>query len=123
MPGINTLQLTVHGLPNNANESSFLISGTIFLAAPLTFGQGLRCVGGPLKRLQLHSANPSTSTWPHAGDFAPTIQARHTQLGDPLSPGSIRHYFVQYRATLFEPGCALPANFNVSSAQAVTWTP
>jgi hypothetical protein len=123
MPGINTLQLTVFGLPSNANESSYLIAGPTFLAAPQTFGQGLRCVAGALKRLQIHNANPSTSTWPHAGDFAPTIQARHAQLGDPLSPGSIRHYFVQYRASLFEPGCALPANFNCSDAHMVTWTP
>lgn len=121
-PGVNTLQFTVTGLPTVATESSFLISGPT-LIAPLPFGQGLRCVSGSLKRLQLHSSNPGTSTWPHAGDFAPTIQARHAQLGDPLSAGTIRHYFVQYRQTVFEPGCALPANFNASNAEMVTWTP
>jgi len=122
-PGVNTLQLTVVGLPTNATESSFLISGPTLLATPLTFGQGLRCVAGALKRLQLHASNPGTSTWPHAGDFAPTIQARHAMLGDPLAPGTTRHYFVQFRQTVFEPGCALPANFNASNAQGVVWGP
>lgn len=121
-PGVNTLQFTVNGLPTNATESSFLIAGPT-LIAPLPFGQGLRCVSGALKRLQIHGSNPGTSTWPHAGDFAPTIQAREAQLGVALSPGSVRHYFVQYRQTVFEPGCALPNNFNASNAEMVTWTP
>jgi hypothetical protein len=121
-PGVNTLQLTVNGLPTNATESAFLIAGPT-LAAPLPFGQGLRCVSGSLKRLQIHSPAPGTSTWPQAGDFAPTIQARHAMLGDPLVAGSIRHYFVEYRQTIFEPGCALPSNFNASNAEMVTWAP
>ncbi len=121
-PGVNTLQINVVGLPTPATESAFLISGPT-LVAPITFGQGVRCVSGQLKRLQLHSPAPGSSTWPHAGDFAPTIQARHAQLSDPLSPGSIRHYFVQYRQTLFEPGCVFPANFNATNAEMVTWAP
>ncbi len=121
-PGTDTLQLTVIGLPTAATESAYLIAGPT-LVAPVTFGQGLRCVGGQLKRLQIHSPAPGTSTWPEAGDFATTIQARHAQLGDTLSVGSVRHYFVQYRQTLFEPGCLFPSNFNASNAEMVTWAP
>lgn len=121
-PGVNTLQLTVTGMPTAATESAFLISGPTLGATPLTFGQGLRCVTGALKRLQIHSPAPGTSTWPAATDFAPTIQARHTQLGDPLSPGTVRHYFIQFRQTLFFAPCALPNNFNASNAEMVTWS-
>jgi hypothetical protein len=122
-PGVNTLQFTVTGLPTAATESCFLIAGPT-LAAPLTFGQGLRCVSGALKRLQIHSPAPGTSTWPAAGDFQPTIQARENQLTPGIVvAGSVRHYFVQYRQSLFNPGCVFPNNFNASNAQTVTWTP
>jgi len=122
MPGIDTLQITVTGLPTGSTESAYLLQGTTIFA-PLVFGQGLRCVGGQLKRIQIHSPAPASSTWPAPGDFAPTIQARSAQLGDPLMPGSLRHYFIQYRQTLFEPGCVFPNNFNASNATFVTWTP
>jgi len=116
------LEIAVSGLPTSPSESAYLLQGPT-IVAPVVFGQGLRCVAGQLKRLQIHSPAPSSSTWPAPGDFAPTIQARSAQLGDPLSPGSVRHYFVQYRQTLFEPGCAFTSNFNASNARMVTWTP
>jgi hypothetical protein len=122
MPGIDTLQISVTGLPTSPNESAYLLQGTS-LAAPVAFGQGLRCVAGTLKRLQIHSPAPGNSTWPAAGDFAPTIQARSAQLGDPLSPGMVRHYFVQYRQSLFIAPCTFPNNFNASNAHTITWTP
>jgi hypothetical protein len=122
-PGVDTLRISVTGLPTAATESCFLIQGPILNATPLTFGQGLRCVSGLLKRLQLHGNSPGTSTWPAPGDFAPTIQARSAMLGDPLSPGSVRHYFIQYRGTNIPPPCVFPTNFNCSQAQTITWTP
>jgi hypothetical protein len=122
MPGIDTLQLNVTGLPTSATESAYLLQGTTIIA-PVVFGQGLRCVAGQIKRLQIHSPASGHSTWPAPGDFQPTIQARSAQLGDPLMPGSIRHYFVQYRQALFESGCVFPNNFNASNATMVTWSP
>jgi hypothetical protein len=121
-PGTDTLQLTVVGLPTTASESCFLIQGPT-LGAPLTFGQGLRCVTGSLKRLQIHSASPGTSTWPAATDFSPTIQARSAALGVTILAGQTFYYFVEYRQSLFIAPCVLPANFNASNAEAVTWTP
>jgi hypothetical protein len=121
-PGVNTLQLMVSSLPTSASESAYLLQGPT-LIAPVTFGQGLRCVAGQIRRLQIHSPAPGNSTWPAPGDFAPTIQARSAQLGDPLSPGSVRHYFVQYRQSLFIPPCTFPSNFNASNATFVTWAP
>jgi hypothetical protein len=121
-PGVTTPQIAVANLPLNASESAFLLQGPQIFA-PVTFGQGLRCVAGVLKRLQIHSPAPGNSTWPAAGDFAPTIQARSAQLGDPLVPGSVRHYFVQYRQTLFIPPCTFPDNFNASNAVMIVWSP
>jgi hypothetical protein len=120
-PGVDTLSLRVSALPTSAFESAMLIQGTL-LASPLVFGQGLRCVTGQLKRIQIHAA-PGGSTWPASGDFQPTIQARSAQLGDPLAPGFVRHYFVHYRQSLFEPGCSFPSNFNASNARRIDWSP
>jgi hypothetical protein len=122
-PGVDTLQFHLEDLPTNASESAFLLQGPSLLALPLTFGQGLRCVTGVLKRLQLHSPASGTSTWPAPGDFAPTIQARSAQVGDPLAPGSVRHYFIQYRQSLLIPPCVFPADFNTSNAVMVSWAP
>jgi hypothetical protein len=121
-PGVTTPQIAVTNLPLNPSESAFLLQGPQIFA-PVTFGQGLRCVAGLLKRLQIHSPASGNSTWPAPGDFAPTIQARSAQLGDPLVPGSVRHYFVQYRQTLFIPPCTFPDNFNASNAVMIVWTP
>jgi hypothetical protein len=122
-PGVDTLQLTVMDLPTSASETAGLIQGTAAFSNGVTFGQGLRCVGGTLKRIQNHSPAPGSSTWPAPGDFASTIQARSAQLGDPLVPGSTRHYFVQYRQSLFIAPCTLPNNFNASNALMVAWSP
>jgi hypothetical protein len=121
-PGVDTMQFTVTGLPNDPSESAYLISGPFF-SSPVTFGQGLLCVSIQLQRLQRHSPAPVTSTWPQSGDSAPTIQARHTQLGDPLSPGTMRYYFVQYLQSTFAAPCTTIGNFNASNAQRVTWSP
>lgn len=125
-PGVNTLKLTVVGMPTAATESCFLIQGPTVGATPLTFGQGLRCVNGALKRLQLHSGSPNVvggvSSWPAPGDFSPTIQARSAALGVTITAGQTFHYMIQYRQSLFIAPCVFPANFNASNAESVLWT-
>jgi hypothetical protein len=48
--GSDTLQFTVSGMPIAATESALLIQGPVQIQ-PVQFGQGLRCVGGSLKRM------------------------------------------------------------------------
>lgn len=116
--------LIVAGLPTNAGESAYLLQGTLTIA-PVTFGQGLRCCGGPLKRMQIHSAVPGGTSWPIAGDIAPTISQRSN-----VAPGAIVHilpgqtycYFSQYRQQVTWPACpGLPTAFNASNAQNILW--
>jgi hypothetical protein len=121
--------ITVNQLPTAATESAMLIQGTMTIA-PLTFGQGLRCCGGPLKRMTPPHTAPGTGTsfWPNFGgggpDFFGTISQRSNNLpGAPVHilPGQTYCYFVQYRQSLFFAPCTLPANFNASQGQTITW--
>jgi hypothetical protein len=121
--------ITVTGLPTAATESCMLIQGPTSIS-PLTFGQGLRCVGGALKRMTPPHTAPGTGTsfWPNFGgggpDFFGTISQRSNNLpGAPVHilPGQTYGYFVQYRQSQFFAPCTLPANFNASNAQTITW--
>ncbi|MBK7642888.1 MAG: hypothetical protein IPJ19_07530 [Planctomycetes bacterium] len=114
----DTLQLTNSG--ELASAFSILLQGNQDLVNPAVFGDGLRCVGGSLKRLFQGNAAGGTMAFPPAG--GPSISVRSGALGDPLAPGSVRSYQVYYRdpSTSF---CAAPlgGTFNVGNAQRVIW--
>ncbi|MBK7645001.1 MAG: hypothetical protein IPJ19_18475 [Planctomycetes bacterium] len=99
---------------------SIVLQGNSDLLNGATFGDGVRCVGGSLKRLYIHQAVNGTAVAPFAGDLS--ISARSAALGDPISSGQTRSYQVYYRdpAVVF---CAAPAGdtFNVSNAVRVSW--
>jgi hypothetical protein len=117
-PNPDTLVLTSTGeLPS---VISIFLQGSASLANGAVFGDGVRCVGGNLKRLHIKSASAGTVSAPSIGD--PTISAQSSNLGDPIAPGSTRFYQVYYR----DPNaafCAAPlgSTFNVSNAVAITW--
>ncbi|MFN0006263.1 MAG: hypothetical protein ACKVXR_00020 [Planctomycetota bacterium] len=73
---------------------------TIFLQgmnsiSPVTFGDGLRCFDGSLKRLYTKAASGGASSGPALGD--PSISARSAALSDPIAPGATRYYNTYYR--------------------------
>jgi Tol biopolymer transport system component len=94
---------------------SIVLQGSAFVA-PTSFGDGLRCAGGALKRLYtLHAAGGSI-TAPHVGD--PMISVRSSALGDAIPLGATRIYQVYYR----DPNLAFcPGGFNVTHAIAIAW--
>jgi len=102
-----------------ASSFSILLQGDIVLGNPVVFGDGLRCVGGSLKRLFNGNAVGGTIAYPPAGF---TISGQSATLGDPIAPGSARSYQVYYR----DPNlnfCANPPgnSWNVGNAQRVVW--
>jgi hypothetical protein len=102
------------------NSSSILLQGSVDLVTPLIFGDGLRCVGGNLKRLYVRSASGGTVSFPPPA--APSISAQSALRGDTIAPGSTRSYQVYYRdpSATFCPNP--PGNgWNVSGAQRVHW--
>ncbi len=97
---------------------------TIFLqgsaqSATVVFGQGLRCVGGSLKRLYLKSASGGIAIAPAGAD--PSVHARSAALGDVLSAGMTRYYQAWYRDPIVLGGCPPTSGFNISQGLSVHW--
>ncbi len=98
---------------------------TIFLqgttsSPAIVFGDGLRCVTGVLKRLYSRNASGGAVSAPQGAE--PSITARSQQLGDPVAPGSTRHYMTYYRDA--DPTfCPAPngSTFNGSNALSIAW--
>lgn len=98
---------------------TILMQGSTTIA-PVPFGDGLRCVGGTIKRLYVKSAVAGVVTAPQAGD--PSVSARSAALGDPISAGQSRQYQSYYRDA--NPTfCPAPtgSTFNASDAVEIVW--
>jgi Tol biopolymer transport system component len=130
--GVPGALLTGGGVPSLSADSLALTVGSeitgslrIFLQGdaaipPVAFGDGLRCVGGTLKRLFVVSDSSIATTVPTLG--GPSISSRSSALGDTIPTGATRHYQVYYRDA--SPSfCPPPAGstFNISNGVSVTW--
>ncbi len=99
--------------------TSVLLQGSATVSS-LHYGDGLRCVGGTLKRLFTHNAVGGAVSMPQGADA--TISARSAAAGDVIQTGSTRYYQIYYRdpsATF----CPSPSGstFNISNAIAIAW--
>jgi hypothetical protein len=122
------------GTPSLSADSAFLAcSGerptafSIFLQgsssiAPVSYGDGLRCAGGTLKRLYARSAAGGSVNAPQGSD--PSISSRSSALGDPISAGETRWYQVYYRdpSATFCPS-PMGNTWNISNAVSAVWLP
>ena len=87
---------------------------------PFLYGDGLRCVGGTLKRLYSKNASGGNASAPQGSELS--ITARSAALGDPIAGGSTRYYLVSYR----DPNpsfCPAPpgGTFNASNSVSIVW--
>jgi photosystem II stability/assembly factor-like uncharacterized protein len=114
---LDSLVLTSAGeLPHAA---SIFLQGTTAIP-PLPFGDGLRCVGGAVRRLYVRSASGGVVSAPQPGDSS--ISARSALLGDPIAAGTTRYYQTYYRDPLLGFCASPPGNsWNVSSGLSVLW--
>lgn len=114
---LDTIQFTCSG--ERPTSLSIVLQGTSAIA-PTNYADGLRCVGGALKRLYSKNAVGGTIVAPATGE--PSVSAQSAAKGDPLSPGMTRYYQVYYRDP--EPTfCAAPlgGTFNVSNGIVLNW--
>jgi hypothetical protein len=84
----------------------------------VTFGDGVRCVGGSLKRLYVHNASAGSVIAPTGADDPVTV--RSSALGDTIHACETRYYQVYYRDSNLG-FCA--GGFNVGSGLKATWLP
>ena len=112
----DTLHLTTGGeLPT---ALSVVIQGNHELFPPHLFGDGLRCVGGTLKRLYAKSAVGGAIDVPGSGDLS--VSQRSAALGAGILAGETLIYQVYYRDP--DPAwCPAGSTFNASSAVAIVW--
>jgi subtilase family serine protease len=96
---------------------SVLLQGGSSVGGGVLYGDGVRCIGGPFKRLYSRNAVAGTFTAPSGSD--PSITARSAALGDVIPPGATRYYQVAYRDPVS--GFCPSGTFNVSSGWIVIW--
>jgi hypothetical protein len=115
----DTLALTCSG--ERPTAFSIVLQGNAAIS-PVDYGDGLRCVGGSLKRLYSRNAVGGVITAPQGAD--PSISAQSAAHGDVLSAGETRFYQIYYR----DPDvsfCPSPMGdtWNIGNAMSVAWSP
>jgi len=110
----DTVMLTTTGEVDSA--LSIVVQGTTSIA-PVPYGDGLRCVGGTLKRLYVTTSSGGQITVPQPGDLA--VSARSAALGDAIPSGASRYYLTYYQDP--EPTFCGSAGFNASNAVSIVW--
>jgi len=100
--------------------TSIVLQGDAQISSGLVFGQGVRCVGGTLKRLYTKTASGGSITAPTAGD--PTVSSRSSALGDVISAGQSRWYLVYYRDPVVLGGCPAASTFNATQTARIDWS-
>jgi hypothetical protein len=101
--------------------TSIFLQGTLASSGGISFGQGIRCATGTLKRLYTKTAVGGVVTAPQGGD--PDVSTRSATLGDTIGAGETRYYVVYYRDPIVLGGCAATRTFNVTQTGAVSWIP
>ena len=101
---------------------SIFLQGDNQTPAGLTFGDGVRCASGSLKRLYVRNASGGVATAPNFGLGDPPITTRSATLGDTIPSGGTRYYQVYYRDPQLTFCPNPPGNsWNVSSGLRVVW--
>jgi Tol biopolymer transport system component len=103
--------------------TSVLLQGTASSAGGVVYGQGVRCVGGTLKRLYTKSASGGSITAPSFAAGDATVSARSAAVGNPIASGQSRWYLVFYRDPTVLGGCPSGSTFNATQTGVVTWSP
>lgn len=115
----DTVQLSCQG--ERATALSVFLQGHNIIN-PTNYGDGLRCIGGTLKRLYVKAAVGGIVTAPQGNELS--VSARSAALGDPIVMGTTLHYQTYYRDPdpTFCPNP--PGNtWNVSNALSILWSP
>jgi hypothetical protein len=114
VPSLTSNSVVLHGSGLAPNQPGIYFQGNNALGggAGMTFGDGLRCAGGNLVRLQIISADGN-------GNSQLTVDLVAAQPFT-LSAGDTRRYQIWYHDPIGSP-CG--AGFNLSNGYEITWLP
>lgn len=116
----DTLVFTSTG--ENATSLSIFTQGPTAVTPGFVFGAAIRCVTGSLKRLYTGNAVGGTISRPRPSD--PRVHTRSAALGDVISGGQHRYYFVYYRDPSASGPCgSSTATFNSTQSGDQLWSP
>jgi Tol biopolymer transport system component len=118
---MDTLVFTTGG--EKPTALSIVMQGTASLAGGAVYGQGVRCVGGTLKRLYTKTAVGGSITAPDFGAGDPPVSVRSMAKGDAIAAGQSRWYLVYYRDPIVLGGCAASSTFNSTQSGEIGWLP
>ncbi len=99
--------------------TSIVFQGDTDSGTGIVFGQGVRCVGGSLKRLYVKNAAAGSIVAPQGTE--PHVHAQSVALGDTIAPGTHRYYGVYYRDPTVLGGCPAASTFNITQQLDVLW--
>lgn len=112
--------ISLHAAGETPNAATLVFQGDVLRTSPTPFGDGLLCLGGNLKRLYTLNASAGQITVPGVGQLS--LSQRSAQLGDVLTPGSVRGYQAWYRdANAAFCSAPLGANWNLTNGVRVVW--
>jgi hypothetical protein len=114
----DTVKFSADGIP--VGKIAIFLQGTVDTSPGGSFGDGVRCIGGTLKRLYVKTAVDGTVLASRPGD--PSITARSAAVGDPIPNGGTREYQTYYRDG--NPSfCPPPAGstFNITNGIKILW--
>jgi hypothetical protein len=120
-PSLASDTLVFTTLDEKPTATSIVLQGDAVIASGLVFGQGVRCVGGALKRLYVKTAIAGSITAPQGGD--PSVSSRSAGLGSVIIPGTHRWYTVYYRDPTVLGGCPPTSTFNSTPTLDASWVP
>jgi hypothetical protein len=114
----DTVTLTASGMLPHA--TAVFLQGTTYLGwqGGVSFGDGVRCIGGTLVRLATKAASSGIAIFPGAGDAS--IKQTSSAHGNPIGAGVQRFYQTYYR----DPAnfaCAGGATFNITNGIVIDW--
>jgi len=116
----DTLVFTTSG--QRPTALSILLQGTTAPPAGIIYGQGVRCVGGSMKRLFTRNAVAGSVVVPDFAGGDPAVSARSAEKGDVIGGGQSRWYLVYYRDPFVSGGCPPTSTFNATQTGRIDWS-
>jgi len=97
-----------------SNSSALFVQGATLVngGAGVTFGDGIKCAGGPFVRLATKTNVGVASSYPTAGDLPLSVR------GHVMAPG-LRRYQVRYRNSA---AFCTPDTFNYTNGVEILWS-